>query len=167
MDRERLSLRLLDGSLPLAGLGLLVLGATVQPLAYPLAWAALGVAFVAWVAEADGLPIPRPGRLRISRYGCWETPLAFAVRHGGRDLLFSRDESDDGAWSSTYALRERAAVPGTNALYELPLAESGDWALRGQVPVATLRFEHHERVSYVTRRSLERALGATAVTPSL
>jgi len=162
MDRERLTLRLLDGALPLAGLGLLVLGATVQPLAYPLAWAALALAFFAWVAEADGLAIPRPGRLRISRYGCWETPLAFAVRHGGRDLLFSRDEDEDGAWSSAYAVRERAAVPGTHALNELPLAETGDWALHGHVPVAALRFEHHERVSYVTRRSLDRALGATA-----
>lgn len=33
--------------------------------------------------------------------------------------------------------------------------------MRGRTPVAHLCFEHHERVSYVTRGSLERALALT------
>jgi hypothetical protein len=37
------------------------------------------------------------------------------------------------------------------------------WSLRGRVPVDDLRFEHHERVTYVTRGSLERSLSAAGV----
>jgi len=40
----------------------------------------------------------------------------------------------------------------------LPPATRSEWSLRGRVPAADLRFEHHERVSYVTRGSLERSL---------
>jgi hypothetical protein len=76
-----------------AGLTLLLLGATVAPSALPLAWAALALAFFGWVAEADGLAVPRPGRVPIRAVGCWETPLAFTVRRGGSMLLFSREEN--------------------------------------------------------------------------
>jgi hypothetical protein len=153
-----MTLRLADGALPLLGLGLLLVGATGVPLAIPFAWGALGLAFIGWVAEADGLALPRPGRLPIRSYGCWETPLAFSVCHRGRDLLFCREEDENGAWSSEYAVRERPRVPGTDVTFEMPVAASGEWSLRGRTPVAGLRFERHERVSYVTRRSLERAL---------
>jgi hypothetical protein len=148
---------LLDVALPLGGLVLLVIGANGVPLALVLAFAALGLAFVGWLAEADGLPLPRPGRVPIRRYGCWETPLAFGVRHEGRELVFCREEDEHGAWSSDYTVRERRG-PGS----ELPLlpaaAAGGGWALCGRTPVGLLRFEHRERMSYVTRRSLERAL---------
>lgn len=158
MLRNETALRLLDGALPVLGLGLLLIGATGEPLALPLAWMALGLAFFCWVAEADGLAMPRPGRVPIRPYGCWETPLAFSVYHQGRELLFSREEDDHGAWSGGYTVRERPPVRGTDARFELPVAPTGGWALRGRTPVSELRFEHHERVSYVTRRSLERAL---------
>jgi hypothetical protein len=160
MDRNAAAPWLVDGFLPCAGLALLLVGATSVPQLLPLAWLALGLAFVGWVAEADGLWVPRPGRVPIRAYGCWETPLAFSVCHRGRELLFSRDEDEHGAWSSQYTVRERPRVAGGDARYEFPVLESGAWSLRGTAPVAALRFEHHERVSYVTRSSLEQALGA-------
>jgi hypothetical protein len=158
MVRRQTALRLLDGALPVLGLGLLLVGATAEPLALPLAWTALGLAFMGWVAEADGLALPRPGRVPIRSYGCWDTPLAFSARHQGRELLFCREEDEHGAWANVYTVRERPWVRGASAQFELPVAETGGWSLRGRAPVAELRFEHHERVSYVTRRSLEQAL---------
>ena len=151
-------LRLLNAALPLGGLVLLVIGATGVPVALVLAWTALALAFIGWVAEADGFAVPRPGRLPIRSYGCWETPLAFSVCFQGRELLFSREEDEHGAWSGAYTVRERPRGRGTDARFELPVTPTGGWALRGEAPVSELRFEHHERVSYVTRRSLERAL---------
>jgi hypothetical protein len=154
-------LRLLNGALPLLGLVLLVIGAAGVPVALVLAWTALALSFVGWVAEADGLAIPRPGRLPIRSYGCWQTPLAFSVRHAGRELLFNREEDELGAWSSEYVVRERTGGSGQPS--EPAAAPSDSWSLRGRAPVGELRFEHHERVSYVTRRSLERALRAAGV----
>src|SRR5262245_27749930 len=151
-------LRLVNGALPVAGLVLLVIGATGVPFALVLAWTALALAFVGWVAEADGLAIPRPGRLPIQSYGCWETPLAFGVCHDGRELLFTREEDELGAWSSDYAVRERPRASVADPRLELAAAPTASWSLRGRAPVGELQFEHHERVSYVTRRSLERAL---------
>jgi hypothetical protein len=43
------------------------------------------------------------------------------------------------------------------------ITTGGGWSLRGRVPVDNLRFEHHERVSYVTRGSLERSLSVAGV----
>jgi hypothetical protein len=151
--------RLVDGALPFVGLGLLLVGAAAEPRVLPLAWTALGLAFVGWVAEADGLALPRPGRVPIRAYGCWETPLAFSATHAGRELLFSREEDEHGAWASEYTVRERPRAQGATARLVLPVTLGGEWALKGRAPVAALRFEHHERVSYVTRASLERALG--------
>lgn len=160
---ETVTLRLVDGALPVAGLGLLVVGAAGVPLALPLAWTALGLAFIGWVAEADGLHLPRPGRLPIRTYGCWETPLAFAVRHRGRELAFAREEDETGAWANEYTVRERPPVPGADLRFEMPLGATGGWTLVGRTAVAALRFQHRQRVSYVTRRSLERALGQSAL----
>ena len=153
-------LRLLNAALPLGGLVLLVIGATGVPVALVLAWTALALAFVGWLAEAEGYALPRPGRLPIRSYGCWETPLAFSVRHAGRELLFNREEDELGAWSSEYTVRELAGASLPDLRYEPAAAPSGSWSLRGRAPVGALQFEHHERVSYVTRRSLERALHA-------
>jgi hypothetical protein len=154
-------LRLADHALPAAGAGLLLLGVTALPSALTPGWAALALAFFAWVAEADGLAVPRPGRVPIRTYGCWETPLAFTVRHRGRLLLFSReDDPAGGGWSSEYTVREGTAGAGVDPRWEMPAPGSG-WAVRGRTPVAGLRFEHHERVSYVTRGSLARALAFT------
>jgi hypothetical protein len=150
---------LADHMLAIVGLGLLLLGVTIQPSALPLAWGAIALAFFAWVAEADGLAVPRPGRTPIRTCGCWETPLAFTVRRGPSVLLFSREEDPvDGGWSNEYAIHERPDGRGTDPRWEIPVVPGGDWSLRGRAPVAALRFEHHERVSYVSRGSLERAL---------
>jgi hypothetical protein len=155
---------LADHGLAAGGLALLVLGATAWPLALPLGWTALGLAFFAWVAETDGIAVPRPGRAVIRTYGCWETPLAFTVRHGDAVLLFTRDEEPDrGAWSDTYTVRQRPDGADVDPRWELPLASASEWSLRGRTLVTNLRFEHHERVSYVTRGSLECSLACAVV----
>jgi hypothetical protein len=163
-DPARVFLRVADYALPAVGLLLLLLGATALPPALTLGWAALALAFMGWVAEADGLAVPRPGRAAIRTCGCWETPLAFTVRHKGAQLLFSREEDPEcGGWSNEYTVHERAACAGADPRWELPIAPGSGWSVRGQSPVTHLRFEHHGRVSYVTRGSLERALARTAL----
>jgi hypothetical protein len=105
---------LADHGLAAGGLALLGVGATAWPLALPLGWTALGLAFFAWVAEADGIALPRPGRAAIRTCGCWETPLAFTVRHRGSVLLFVRDEDlDRGGWSDVYTVRESCVTRGS------------------------------------------------------
>ena len=154
-----MGLWLADHGLVGGGLALLVLGATAWRPGLPLGWAALGLAFFAWVAEADGLALPRPGRVAIRTCGCWETPLAFTVRRGDRVLFFVREEDPErGGWSDVYAVRDRPNGTDFEPCFELPLDPRSEWSLRGRTPVTTLRFEHHERVSYVTRESLERSL---------
>ena len=158
MARGGIGLRLMDGALPVLGLVLLVIGATGVKLAVVFAWGVLALSFLGWLAEANGLP--RPGRLPIRSYGCWETPLAFGVCHQGRELLFSREEDEHGAWSSDYTVRERKHLSDADPRFELPGLASGGWAMRGRTPVDSLRFEHLDRASFVTRRSLERALSS-------
>jgi hypothetical protein len=162
--RRGMGLWLADHGLAAGGLALLVLGKAAWPLALPLGWTALGLAFFAWVAEADGIALPRPGRVAIRTCGCWDTPLAFTVRRGDRVLFFVREEDPErGGWSDVYTVRDRANGTDFEPCFELPLGPRSEWSLRGRTPVATLRFEHHERVSYVTRASLERSLASTGV----
>ena len=73
-----------------------------------LGWAALAIAFFAWVAEADGLlALPRLGRVAI-RTGGLEPPFAFSVRRGARVLLFVCDEDPErGGWSDVYTVLDR------------------------------------------------------------
>ena len=118
------------------------------------------LAFFAGVAEADGIPLPRPGRVAIRPMGCWETPLAFTVRYRGRAFLFHREDAPDGGWAEEYTIRQR--TDDADARWALPIGERDGWSLCGRAPVRVLGFEHHGRVSYVRRRSLERALAAAA-----
>jgi hypothetical protein len=161
--RLRFGLWLADHALPLGGLALVALGATGLPTALALGWAALALAFFAWVAEAEGIAVPRPGRVAIRPLGCWQVPLAFTVRRGRRVLLFTREENaDEGGWSDTYTVRQQEGSTALSPCWELPLGRCNEWALCGRAPVRALRFEHHERASYVDRRSLNRALDPTA-----
>jgi hypothetical protein len=86
------------------------------------------------------------------------------VRRGDRGLFFVREEDPErGDWSDVYAVRDRPNGTGFEPCFELPLGPRSEWSLRGRIPIAALRFEHHERVSYVTRGSLERALAGAGV----
>jgi hypothetical protein len=79
-------------------------------------------------------------------------------------LFFVREEDPErGDWSDLYTVRDRPNGTDFDPCFELPLGPRNEWSLRGRTPVATLRFEHHERVSYVTRESLERSLACSAV----
>jgi hypothetical protein len=173
-----------DHGLAMGGLALLAVGAATSWWAMSLGWAALAIAFFAWVAETEGLALPRPGRVLIRVCGGGESPIAFTVRRSDRVLFFIRQDDLDGqGWSDTYTVLDRSNGPGFQPCFELPvqvfgffervdgpskfrfeyITQGGEWSLRGRVPAADLRFEHHERVSYVTRGTLERALSAAGV----
>jgi hypothetical protein len=159
---------LADHGLAMGGLALLAVGAATSWWAMSLGWAALAIAFFAWVAEADGFAVPRPGRVAIRRGG-FDIPLAFKVRRGERVLLFVCEEDPErGGWSDVYTVLDQPkgtdGSDGFEPLYCLPPATPpSGWSLRGRVPVDDLRFEHHERVVYVTRGSLERSLSAAGL----
>jgi hypothetical protein len=131
-----------------------------------LGWAALAIAFFAWVAEADGLlALPRLGRVAI-RPGGLEPPLSFSVRRGERVLFFFCEEDlERGGWSDVYTVLDRPkGTDGFEPRSALPPAATpSGWSLRGRVPVNDLQFESHERSTYVTRGSLERSLSAAGV----
>jgi hypothetical protein len=156
---------LADHGLAVGGLALLAVGAATSWWAMSLGWAALAIAFFAWVAEAEGFAVPRPGRVAI-RGGGFEIPLAFKLRRGERVLLFVCEEDPErGVWSDVYTVSDRPkGTDGIEPCYALPPATTpSGWSLRGRVPVDDLRFEHHERVTYVTRGSLERSLSAAGM----
>ncbi len=157
---------LADHGLAIGGLALLAVGAATSWWALSLGSAALAIAFFAWVAEADGfLAPPRLGRV-VVRGGYFDRPLAFSVRRGERVLLFFCEEDPErGVWSDVYTVCDRPKSADTfEPRYALPPATiPNGWSLRGRVPVDDLRFEHHERFTYVTRGSLERSLSAAGV----
>ena len=165
--RPRFGLWVADRALALGGLALVALGVMGLPMALPLGWTALGLVFFGWVAEAEGISVPRPGRVAIRPLGCWDTPVAFTVRRGCCVLLFTREENaEDGGWSDTYTVRQQEDATAVSPCWELPLGRCSGWSLRGRAPVRALRFEHHERASYVDRRSLERALAGARPEPA-
>ena len=159
---------LADHGLALGGLALLAVGAATSWWTMSLGWAALAIAFFAWVAETEGLAVLRPGRVAIRRGG-FDIPLAFKFRRRGRVLLFICEEDPErGGWSDVYTVLDQPkgtdGSDGFEPLYSLPPATpSSGWSLRGRIPVGDLRFEHHERVVYVTRGSLERSLSAAGM----
>jgi hypothetical protein len=155
---------LADHALAMGGLALLLVGAVTSWWAMSLGSAALAIAFFAWVAEADGFALPRPGRVAI-RPGGLEPPLVFSVRRGERLLLFvCEEDSERGGWSDVYTVLDRPKdADGLEPCYNIPPATRSGWSFRGRVPVDDLRFEHHERRSYVTRGSLERSLSAAGM----
>jgi hypothetical protein len=158
---------LADHGLAMGGLALLAVGAATSWWAMSLGWAALAIAFFAWVAEADGLlALPRPGRVAIRTDFGFDVPFAFKVRRGERVLLFVREEDPEcGDWSDEYAVFDRPkGTDGFEPCYGLPPAPiPSGWSLRGRVPVDGLQFEDHERSTYVTRGSLERSLSAAGM----
>jgi hypothetical protein len=162
---RRWGLWLADHGLAVGGLALLAVGAATSWWAMSLGWAALVIAFFAWVAEADGFAVPHPGRVAI-RPGGLEPPLSFSVRRGERVLFFFCEEDlERGGWSDVYTVLDRPK--GTDGFETFsclpPAATPSGWSLRGRVPVNDLQFESHERSTYVTRGSLERSLAAAGV----
>jgi hypothetical protein len=158
---------LADHGLAMGGLVLLAVGAATSWWAMSLGWAALAIAFFAWVAEADGLfALPRPGRVAVRTDFGFDIPYAFKIRRGERVLLFVREEDQErGGWSDVYTVLDRPrGTDGFEPCWGLPPKPvPGGWSLRGRVPVDDLRFENYERSTYVTRGSLERSLSAAGL----
>jgi len=157
---------LADHGLVLGGLALLAVGAATSWWAVSLGSAALAIAFFAWVAELDGLlALPRLGRVAIRKDFGFDIPFSFKVRRGERVLLFVRGwDPEREIWSDVFTVLDRPkGTDGFEPCYTLPPPTLSGWSLRGRVPVDELRFECHERSTYVTRGSLERSLSAAGM----
>ena len=152
------ALWLADHALPVAGVVLLAAGQLWAGWLAPLGWAALGLAVLAWLAESNGYAIPRPGRAPIVTVGCGEVPVAFGVSQGGRHFLLTRGvDQAGGDWPDEYAVFELPSLGEgqvRTAAFQPPADAQG---FNARVPLAALRFEHHEH-SYVDSASLGRAL---------
>ncbi len=157
---------LADHGLAMGGLALLAVGAATSWWAMSLGWAALAIAFFAWVAEADGLlALPRLGRVAI-RTGGLEHTLRLQASGAGSGCSSSsarRTPSEETGRTCTRCSTGRRAPTASSLAPSLPPTNPSGWSLRGRVPVDDLRFEHHERSTYVTRGSLERSLSAAGV----
>ena len=112
------------------------------------------------LAEATSTAPSRQERIPIRSYDCWETPVAFGVCHQGYELLFSREEDERGGWSPDYTVRARPRLGDAQPRSELSWVAKGGWVVLGRAPVNALRFERDKDASYVSRGSLERALGS-------
>ena len=157
---------LADHGLAMGGLALLAVGAATSWWAMSLGWAALAIAFFAWVAEADGFAVPRPGRVAIRTGRLRHTPrLQGPARGAGALLRLRGGPRARRLVGRVHGARPAEGQPTASSLcYCLPPATPpSGWSLRGRVPVDDLRFEHHERSTYVTRGSLERSLSAAGV----
>ena len=66
------------------------LGLAGRPVLILAGIVVVGLTGLLHLAAANGFAVPRPGRVRIVVQGCWETPLAFFVRHRGHGFLFYR-----------------------------------------------------------------------------
>jgi len=138
-----------------AVVGLLALGFSPgRPAWATVASVALGVALLQWIAETNGVHLPRPGRTRIVTYGCWEQPLVLAIRRRARTLLFFRQFDPAGNLPDEYqvfALPVMSEAEVRSSWGSQPLPEGH---LLGSVPAASLRFDHRNG-SYVLTSSLE------------
>ena len=105
---------LADHGLAMGGLALLAVGAATSWWAMSLGWAAVAIAFFAWVAETEGLALPRPGRVAIRACGCGESPLAFTVRRRDKELLFDREHV--GPWRRLEHLKRDGNLYPTHGL---------------------------------------------------
>ena len=155
---RRWSFWLADHGLAMGGLALLAVGAATSWWAMSLGWAALAIVFFAWVAEADGFAVPRPGRVAIRRGG-FDIPLAFKVRRGERVLLFVCEEDPErGGWSDVYTVLDQPkgtdGSDGFEPLYSLPPRHPqrvvAPWPCPGRRPaIRAPRAEHlrHARIA--------------------
>ena len=109
-------------------------------------------------------PCPGPDASRSERAAAgrppWRSPSGVGI--GCSSSPATRIPSGEAGRTRTRCTSGRTATH-VEPCFELPLAPRSEWSRRGRVPVATLRFEHHERVSYLTRRSLSHSLASAGV----
>ena len=110
------------------------------------------------LAAAQGFAVPRPGRVRIVAQGCWETPLAFFVRHRGHGFLFYRTKgAATGVLPEGYCVIALPSECDAETLRWRGFEPPEDSRLLGLVSVGDLRFEHRGG-DYVDAASLSTAL---------
>lgn len=145
--------------------GLLVLaGAATHPGVVAAGWLFLGWAGLVWFAESNGYAMPRPGWTPILQYGCWEAPLAFAVRRRHRLLLFWREFQPAAAdYANAYAVYELPPMSDADVKGDWPILPRLARRSLGVVPVDGLRLRHsgcHAGPNYVSTVQVESALRA-------
>jgi len=131
----------LDHTPLLAGLVILAFSRG-RPAWAAAGWIALGLALLLRLIESSGYPLPRPGRTRVVAYGCWEQPMAFALRRRSRTLLFYRVAGEAGQQPDEYqvfALPPMDEIEIRNSWSQQPPPEGH---LLGRLPISELRFEH-------------------------
>lgn len=134
------------------------LGLPGRPLLLVVGTLVVGCAGLLHLASATGFAVPRPGRLRIVAQGCWETPLAFFVRHRGHGFLFHRNpDSASGPFPETYCVIALPSECDAETIRWRGFEPPGDSRLLGTVPTRDLRFDHR-RGDYVDAESLSVAL---------
>lgn len=144
------------------GLGALLVGAgrSGAPSLVAAGIAALFLTGLRVFATAHGIPWPPAGHLGIVTRGCWETPLAFAVRRGPRRLLFQRTpDPATGALPEEYSVYLMPPETPLDRLRFFGLEPPTESRLLGEVPTAALRFDHR-RGSSVAKGELDAALAA-------
>src|SRR5262245_46439685 len=131
----------LDHTPLVAGITILAL-APRGPAWTAAGWCAIGLALLRWLAEASGYHLPRPGRTRVIAYGCWEQPMAFAVRRPSRTLIFYRPFEASGDLPDAYQVFALSPMDEREIRSSWSQQSPPEGHLLGQVPLSTLRFEH-------------------------
>jgi len=147
---RRWGFSLADHGLAMGGLALLAVGAATS-------WWAMSLAGQHWRSPFS--PGGRGGGLRRAppragaiRTGGGDIPFAFKVRRGsGCSSSSARRTPSEEAGRRVHRARPAERHRRLRALLLPPHRHPSGWSLRGRVPVDDLRFEHHERVLYVTR----------------
>ena len=115
------------------------------------------------LAAAQGFAVPRPGRVRIVAQGCWETPLAFFVRHRGhRFLFYPAKGAATGMLPESYCVIALPTECDAETLRWRGFEPPEDSRFLGVVPMRDLRFEHRGG-HYVDAASLCAALARLSV----
>ena len=114
-------------------------------------------------AAAQGFAVPCPGRVRIVAQGCWDTPLAFFVRHRDHAFLFYRTKGNDtGLLPDSYCVIALPSECDAETIRWRGFEPPEDSRFLGIVAVRDLRFEHRGG-DYVDAASLAAALQQLSV----
>lgn len=142
----------------LVGVTFVGLGWVGRPALMLAGFAVVGFTGLLHLAAASGFAVPRPGRVRIVVQGCWETPLAFFVRHRGHGFLFYRTfDAATGLFPESYCVIALPSECDDETLRWRGFEPPKGSRLLGSVSAADLRFEHRGG-DYVDAASLATAL---------
>jgi hypothetical protein len=139
------------------GLTLTLAGLGVRPSVFVPGTIVLALAGLAAFARANGYRLAHAGYTPIVSQGCWDVPLAFALRRGARAFLFRRSfDVATGELSESYAVYALPPSASEEMAPYLGFRTEGLGAPLGHLPAAALRFERDQ----VARDDLDAGLAA-------